>query len=314
MRQLSSLQLRIVSATVIAVALIALVLQPSRPTASQAPAVPAAPPPKPSPTPIELPVKDSVNDIIRQASSASPKDKGPTAIQLAALGEGAVEDLGDALRAASTLAARKIIAQALAKIGTSEAVDQIIAGLRGIPDPTQQAELIQAFAALTSPASLETLTSTLASVEDPRLAKSLAEMIGTLATNDTVRFLTEMYREAPSIPAQPDNVVAALTAVHNPAAATALTELATTAPELSLQYAAAQSLGVIGTPDALEGLISAAFRVGDTNPALRQAVLKALASATNPEAAAWLQQQSQSPTLPKDITAALATALSGLRK
>ena len=323
MRPLSSLQIRIVSATVIAVALIALVVQPIRPSAIKTPTVALKAPPSPpkaatllnAPPPLtEEPLTEAVKDMIRQASDASPNDKGTVANQLAALGEGAIEDLGAALRAAPTLAARRIIAQALAKIGTSEAVDQIIAGLRGIPDPTQQAELIQAFATLSTPGSIETLTSSMASVEDPQLANSLAEMIGTLASNDTVRFLTEMYREAPSIPAQPDNVVAALTAIHNPAATSALSELATTAPELSLQYAAARSLGVIGTPNALEGLVSTAFRVGNTNPELRQAILNSLASAANPEAKAWLQQQSHSPTLPQDITAALAKALSGLRK
>jgi len=252
--------------------------------------------------------------MVNLAVNATPKDREEVIRRLAALGEGAVSDLGAAMRAAPGAGAKLILAQALALIGTSEAVDQMITTLRAVTDPAEQASLVHAFDALANRAGLETLTSALASVEDPTLSRQLIGVIGHLATGDTVQFLAEMYREQPNIPSQPDNVVAALAGINTPDAVTALAQLASEAPELPLQYAAARALGAIGTPEALEGILSAAFRVGNTNPAFRQDLLSTLQSVTNPQAAAWLEQQSRSPNLPADVAASVSKALAGLRK
>ena len=129
-----------------------------------------------------------------------------------------------------------------------------------------------------------------------------------------MRFLAERYRERPNTPSQPDNVVVALAGVNNPNAVTALAQLASEAAELPLQYAAVRALGATGTPEALEGILSAAFRVGNTNPVFRQAVLNTLQSVTNPQAVAWLEQQTRSPNFPADVAASVSKALAGLRE
>ena len=281
---------------------------------------PAPPPeaPQSSPGPVAKPAKTAASgaaaEMLNLAVSAGPREREEVIRRLATLGEGAISDLGAAMRAAPSAGAKLIIAQALALIGTSEAVDQMIANLQAVTDPAEQASLVHAFDGLANPAGLETLTSSLASVDDPALSRQLIGVIGHLASDDTVQFLAEMYREQPNIPSQPDNVVAALAGINNPNAVTALAQLASEAAELPLQYAAVRALGAIGTPEALEGILSATFRGGNTNPAFRQAVLSTLQSVTNPQAIAWLEQQSRSPNLPADVAASVSKALAGLRK
>ena len=268
---------------------------------------------KPQPSKALL-LTPAVANLVKVVIKAAPQEREEVIRRLAELGPGAVDDLGAAMRAAPSSPARLIFAKALGLIGTSEAVDQLVANLQAVADPAEQAALVHAFDTISSPAALETLTSALASVKDPALAKAIAGMIGHLATDNTVQFLAEMYREQPGVPAQPQNVLSALSSVSSPDAVAALAQLASTAPELPLQYAAVLALSAIGTPEALEGIVSAAFQVGNTNPEFRQALLSALASASNPQAAAWLEQQSRSPTLPADVTASLSRALAGLRR
>ena len=255
-----------------------------------------------------------IAEALKKAEHASESEFQQIAEDLAKLGEGAVDDLGAALRGVPSIAAKTVLARALARIGSSESVDQLVGSLGVLSDPDQRAAIIGQLGGITNSLGLETLSSSLASVSDPALRSSLISTVSQLATADTVDFLAELYREPPNIPEQPQNVLSAISAISNPAATSALNGLAGAAPELPLQYAAVLSLSRIGTPDALEGLVTAAFRTGDTNPDFRQAVLSALQNVTNPQSATWLQQQSASTALPADLTASINQALQNIRQ
>jgi HEAT repeat protein len=280
----------------------------------------AAPqPPLPVPTapaPAKIPVFTTTEPIaaaLKKAENATESEFQQIAEDLAKLGEGAVDDLGAALRGAPGIPAKTVLARALARIGNSESVDQLIGSLGTLTDPAQRTAIISQLGGITNSLGLETLSSSLAAVSDPGLRGSLITAVSHLATSDTVDFLVELYREPPNVPEQPQNVLSALGAISNPAATSALNDLAG-APELPLQYAAVLALSRIGTPDALEGLISAAYRTGDTNPDFRQAVLTALQNVTNPTSALWIQQQSASTSLPADLAASLNQALQNIRQ
>ncbi len=299
---------------------------PAGPTAAAAPvqqtpkkvaAAPQAPLPAPTaPAPVKIPVFTTTEPIaaaLKKAEHASESEFQQIAEDLAKLGEGAVDDLGAALRSAPGIPAKTVLARALARIGNSESVDQLVGSLGALTDPAQRTAIVSQLGGITNSLGLETLSSSLAAVSDPALRSSLISAVSQLATADTVDFLAELYREPPNVPEQPQNVLSALGAISNPAATSALNDL-TGASELPLQYAAVLALSRIGTPDALEGLISAAYRTGDTNPDFRQAVLTAVQNVTNPTSATWLQQQSASTTLPADLTASLNQALQNIRQ
>jgi HEAT repeat protein len=255
-----------------------------------------------------------IGQAVRLSASASPEEATRLAAAMADLGPSAVDELGSAMQSASSLPAKTAVAQALALIGTSEAVDQLVPGLLSIPDPAQRAIATQALDSLSDPIGLETLTSALATSDDPILLHSINAAISRMATGDTVQFLTELYRAQPQIPSQPDGVAAALSTITSPDATDALRQIVSTAPELTLQTAAANSLALTGTADALEGLVGGLFRVGDTNPSYRQTLLTLLANVSNPESASWLQSESASPNLPADVMTSLNTALGNIRR
>ena len=300
---------------------------PAAPTAAAAPvqrtpkkvtAAPQAPLPAPTaPAPAKIPVFTTTEPIaaaLKKAEHASESEFQQIAEDLAKLGEGAVDDLGAALRSAPGIPAKTVLARALARIGNSESVDQLVGSLGALTDPAQRTAIVSQLGGITNSLGLETLSSSLAAVSDPALRSSLISAVSQLATADTVDFLAELYREPPNVPEQSQNVLSALGAISNPAATSALNDLAGAAPELPLQYAAVLALSRIGTPDALEGLISAVYRTGDTNPDFRQAVLTAVQNVTNPTSATWLQQQSASTSLPADLTASLNQALQNIRQ
>jgi|GEM_PF-2546562 len=277
-------------------------------------AVPPAPLKVPASQPAAFIPTALIAEALKKAEHATESEFQQIAEDLAKLGEGAVDDLGAALRGVPGIAAKTVLARALVRIGSSESVDQLVGSLGVLSDPAQRDAIIGQLGGITNSLGLETLSSSLASVSDPALRSSLITAVSQLATADTVDFLAELYREPPNIPEQPQNVLSALSAISNPAATSALNDLAGAAPELPLQYAAVLSLSRIGTPDALEGLISAAYRTGDTNPDFRQAVLTALQNVTNPQSATWLQQQSASTELPADLTVSLNQALQNIRQ
>jgi HEAT repeat protein len=270
-------------------------------------------PPKEGP-PVDSVAFRLINEAIQKSELATESEFQGLVDDLSKLGEGAVDDMGAALRSAKGVPAKTVLSAALVRIGSSEAVNQLVLSLVQITGPRERAAVLSQLDSVQNNLGLETLTSALSVVSDSAIRSGLSSVVSRLATDDTVQFLTELYREQPSIPEQPQSVLSALGGISNPAATNALNELVRDAPELPLQYAAVQSLARIGTPEALDGVLSAAFRVGDTNPDYRQAVLTALQKVSNPQAASWLAQHSATAELPEDIAAALNQAMRGLKQ
>ncbi|WP_395736160.1 HEAT repeat domain-containing protein [Prosthecobacter sp.] len=275
--------------------------------------------PAPAVPPEESPKADSaafrlISGAIQKAETATESEFQGLVEGLSKLGEGAVDDLGAALRSAKGVPAKTVLSAALVRLGSSEAVNQLVLSLVKITSPQERAAVLSQLDAVQSSLGLETLTSSLSVVSDATVRSGISGVVSRLATDDTVQFLTELYREPPSIPEQPQSVLSALGGISNPSAIGSLSDLVRDAPELPLQYAAVQSLARIGTPEALDGVLGAAFRVGDTNPDYRQAVLTALQNVSNPQAAGWLAQHSATPGLPADIVASLSQAMQGLKQ
>lgn len=229
---------------------------------------------------------------------------------LAALGPGAERLLGEALLNARTAAERAILADALARIGTSEAVEELFKALRAATDPEVRAELLQALNALPPGLPLETLASTLTMALDPQIRDGVVASIARAADTNAVEFLHEMYHEPENFGGQGAGILAALGSIHNPGATTALSTLLRTSGEVPVMQNAATSLGKIGTEDSLQAIADALRMIGDTNPELRLHLLGVIQVVNNAAARDWLQRNAISSDI--GLAQAAASALGSL--
>lgn len=281
----------------------------------------ASPPPasisssqaKEAPTLPRPPVQTRAEVLAEVAAAAADSTNGRRLAmveKLAALGPGAETLLGGALLNARTQAERTILADALARIGTSEAVEELFKAVQAATDPEVRAELLQALNALPPGLPLETLASTLTMALDPQIRDGVVATIARAADTNAVEFLHEMYHEPENFGGQGAGILAALGSIHNPGATTALSTLLRTSGEVPVMQNAATSLGKIGTEDSLQAIADALRVIGDTNPELRLHLLGVIQIVNNAAARDWLQRNAVSSDT--GLAQAAANALSSL--
>lgn len=231
--------------------------------------------------------------------------------KLAALGPGFETLLGEALQAAGSDVERGILADGLARIGTSEAVETLFGALQAATDPAVRAQLLQALNALPPGQPLETLASSLTLPLNPQVRDGIVATIARAADANTVEFLNEMYHEPEAVGGQSANVLAALGSIHNHGATAALSTLLRTSGEVPVMQNAAASLGKIGTTDSLQAIAESLQVIGVTNPELRQYFLGVIQAVSNTEARDWLQKNAISSDA--GLAQAAAAALSSMQ-
>lgn len=231
--------------------------------------------------------------------------------KLTALGPGFETLLGEALQAAGSDVERGILADGLARIGTSEAVETLFCALQAATDPAVRAQLLQALNALPPGQPLETLASSLTLPLNPQVRDGIVATIARAADANTVEFLNEMYHEPEAVGGQSANILAALGSIHNPGATIALSTLLRTSGEVPVIQNAAASLGKIGTTDSLQAIAESLQVIGVTNPELRQYFLSVVQAVSNTEARDWLQKNAISPD--PGLAQAAAAALSSIQ-
>lgn len=260
---------------------------------------------------VQKPPEQTTTDVLAEVAlaAADPSMGRRLAMveKLAALGPGFERQLGEALQAAHSNAERAILADALARIGTGEAVQTLFAAVQSAAEPAVRAQLLQALNALPPGQPLETLASTLALPLDPQVRDAVVATISRAADANTVQFLGEMYHEPEAAGGQSTNILAALGSITNPGATAALSTLLRTSGEVPIMQNAAAALGKIGTSDSLQAVADSLQVIGVTNPELRQSFLNIIQSVTSTEARDWLQKNATStdPGLAQAATAAL---------
>lgn len=272
-----------------------------------------AAPPKESPTVSKPPVQTRAELLAEVALAARDSNRGRRLAmveKLAALGPGAERLLSGALLNANNDVERAMLADALTRIGTSEAVEGLFAALQATTDPAVRAQLLQALNALPPGQPLETLASTLTMALDPQLRDGVVATIARAADTNTVEFLNEMYHEPEAFGGQATNILAALGSIRNPDATTALSTLLRTSGEVPVMQNAAASLGKIGTDTSLQAIADALLVIGETNPELRQHLLGVIQAVSNTTARDWLQKNAISSDI--GLAQAAAAALSSM--
>ncbi|WP_461783870.1 HEAT repeat domain-containing protein [Prosthecobacter sp.] len=250
-------------------------------------------------------------EVARAAHDPSTGRRLAMVEKLAALGPGFETLLGEALQAVGSDVARGILADGLARIGTSEAVETLFGALQAATDPAVRAQLLQALNALPPGQPLETLASSLTLPLNPQVRDGIVATIARAADANTVEFLNEMYHEPETAGGQSANVLAALGSIHNPGATIALSTLLRTSGEVPIMQNAAASLGKIGTTDSLQAIAESLQVIGVTNPELRQHFLGVVQAVSNTEALDWLQKNAISPD--PGLAQAAAAALSSMQ-
>ncbi len=291
------------------------------------------------------PVAETLGQALEEAQRTPPIEKGPSAVskpplatkdeilaeisalganspigkrlalteKLVALGVGAEPLLTEAMRDATTPIAIGILADALARIGTSEAVDGLLGVLTSTSDPTKRASILQALDALPPGQSVETLASTLAMQLEPEVRDKVIATVARAADPSTVHFLNEMYHEPETFIGQSDGIIAAIGAIHNSNATASLADLLRSSGEVPVMKATSTSLGKIGTAESLQSIADSLAFIGNTNPALREHMLSVIQSVTNTEAGSWLQKAAGSVSDP-DLAHAAAYAIEEMKK
>jgi len=205
------------------------------------------------------------------------------ASKIASGGEESVDEILANLYRANSQRERAMLADALALIGSDQAIRGLIGFTNKLPNIDHRSDILESFKALSNPASLPALSASLTEPSDSRTLKAVIDALGRLADPSTINHLVEKYRKDPSVKTQRGQITQALANVKNPDTARTLASIARTAPEPGLVEAAARALSKIGTTTAAQGLVDARDEIGESNPMLHDSISELIRRLENPE-------------------------------
>lgn len=202
-------------------------------------------------------------------------------------------------------------AQALAGMGTPEAVIELVKLLNRTTNLQARGEIMLAAASLVNPQSADILYELMDSTVDPELASIARQALANMLDGERLHEIVDLYTVSQDETEQ-QNLVNLILQNRNPETIGALIELAENAagdvvPLISMS--AMSSLGMIGTPEAVDYLFSRLRQAGpQVDPNSPEAA--AVALITNPEAMpvllAMIQDSSPEITAPMKVYAAQA--------
>lgn len=229
------------SAVLLTGAALFFVLRPP-PEPSPAPPVDAPakkPPPqaayKPAPpfvAPITLAEAPNMSTVdIAMKLAAWPEGKSHAdlpkwAALLAARGVEAINDLSSALATAETNTGRGVLSDALARIGTDDAIQELCTQAVKAPDNPARDAIATSFRALSRPAAVPMLATLLSQEDSGILVDEATDAIRRLADRGGVEALADLSQESGQLHSQRDAVFRLLSTLENPEALPALQTIA----------------------------------------------------------------------------------------
>jgi HEAT repeat protein len=145
---------------------------------------------------------------------------------LAARGTGAINDLSSALSTAETNTGRGVLSDALARIGTDDAIQELCTQAVKAPDGAPRQAIATAFRALSRPAAVPFLATVLSEVDSAPLIAEAGDAIRRLADRAGVEALADMTHESNQSSSQRDIIFRILSTLESPEALPALQVLA----------------------------------------------------------------------------------------
>ena len=145
---------------------------------------------------------------------------------LAARGPDAVNDISSALATAGSNTARGVLSDALARIGTDEAIQQLCAEAVKVPDGAARQAIASSFRALSRPQAVPMLATLFSETDSVPLVTEASEAIRRLADRAGVEALADLSQESGQLAAQRDTIFRIFSTLENPDALPALEVLA----------------------------------------------------------------------------------------
>jgi hypothetical protein len=164
---------------------------------------------------------------------------------LAARGPDAVNDISSALATAGSNTARGVLADALARIGTDNAIQELCTRAVQITDAGATETIASSFRALSRPAAVPMLATLFSETDSPLLVTEASDAIRRLADEAGVLALADLAQEGGQLHSQRDVILKLLAGVQNPDAIPALETLAADTTDPDRAAAAAKSLAAL---------------------------------------------------------------------
>ena len=223
------------------------------------PAVAATPGAKPAPPSAGLPV---FTPPIRLADAAgmstadiaialagwpekSHADLPQWAALLAARGPGAVNDISSALSTAGSNAARGVLSDALARIGTDDAIQNLCLEAVKVPDGAPRQAIASSFRALSRPQAVPMLATLFSEIDSTPLVTEASDAIRRLADYAGVEVLADRTQEGGLLHSQRDTIFRILATLENPEALPALEVLAADGTDTARADAAREGIAYL---------------------------------------------------------------------
>ena len=145
---------------------------------------------------------------------------------LAARGPEAVNDISSALATAGSNTARGVLSDALARIGTDNAIQQLCTEAVKVPEGAARQAIASSFRALSRPQAVPMLATLFSEADSVPLVTEASEAIRRLADRAGVEALADLSQESGQLASQRDTIFRILATLENPDALPALEVLA----------------------------------------------------------------------------------------
>jgi hypothetical protein len=145
---------------------------------------------------------------------------------LASRGTDAIGDISSALATAETNTGRAVLADALARIGTNDAIQELCAQAVKAPGSASSEAIASAFRALSRPSAVPMLATLFAEIDSEPLVTEASNAIRRLADHAGVEALADLSQEGGQLYSQRDTIFRILSTLENPDALPALEVIA----------------------------------------------------------------------------------------
>jgi hypothetical protein len=161
---------------------------------------------------------------------------------LAARGPEGIADISSALATAETNAGRGVLADALARIGTNDAVQELCTNAVKAPEGEPRQAIATSFRALSRPAAVPMLATLFSEIDSGPLVAEASAAICRLADYAGVEALADLAQEGGQLHSQRDTIFRVMTALENPDALPALEVIAADGTDIERADAAREGI------------------------------------------------------------------------
>ncbi len=161
---------------------------------------------------------------------------------LAARGPDAVNDISSALATAGSNKARGVLSDALARIGTDDAIQSLCTEAVKVPEGPEREAIASSFRALSRPQAVPMLASLFSQEDSAPLVTEASDAIRRLADRAGVEVLADLSQENGQLAGQRDAIFRILATLENPDALPALEVLAADGADIARSDAAREGI------------------------------------------------------------------------